>query len=61
VPTTANVSGVAVGAGKNVRCFVIRSRPESGEVAEAFAEFAHKRESSFTGRWAEPRSERKDA
>ena len=31
------------------------------DAAEAYAAFAQKREPSFTGRWAVPRSERKDA
>lgn len=31
------------------------------DAAEAYAAFAEKREPSFTGRWAVPRSERKDA
>lgn len=31
------------------------------DAAEAFAAFAHKRQPSFTGRWAVPRSEQEDA
>ncbi|HZU49205.1 MAG TPA: enoyl-CoA hydratase-related protein, partial [Mycobacterium sp.] len=31
------------------------------DAAEAYAAFAEKREPSFTGRWAVPRSERNDA
>ncbi|MBV9351063.1 MAG: hypothetical protein JOZ23_05945 [Mycobacterium sp.] len=50
---------VAAGKDRKVRAQAVNVA--TVDAAEAYAAFAEKREPSFTGRWAVPRSERKDA